>query len=278
MGVGQVAGLATSVVVDGLGATLRSARLKRGESLAQTSLATGIGPVFLAALEDENDETLPPTVNRQDMVTRYATYLGLDPQTLAATLSDGGDAITQEIPVVRPPVKRDSTLAWVGGGAAIGLVGLIALGGGLGGGDSPTSQAPTRTQRTSSTTQRPTASTPTGIAPTATQTTTGPATLRPTPPATAAINLTLDAKAGKTVWVEVRRDDAGGDQIFAGIVGGNARQVIKSAKPLWLGVAWAPNLSLTLNGEIIDADGGTESYTVTARGLTKLGRSGTNSP
>jgi cytoskeletal protein RodZ len=269
-------------VVDGIGATLRSARLTRGESLAQSSLAVGIGPLFLAALEDEQYDTLPATANRQDMLARYARHLGLDPALVTEpepVVEDDSDAITQEIPIVRAPVPRDSTLAWVGGGAAIGLVGLIALGGGLGGG-APTSQTATQPRATTATATPPRSATgtPTRPAPTNSTTSTAPTPLRPTPPVTAAINLTLTAKAGKTVWVEVRRGDANGEQVFAGIVGGTVRQAIKSAKPLWLGVAWAPNLAVTLNGEVIDAEGGTESYTVTPRGLTRLGSSGAATP
>jgi hypothetical protein len=105
-----------------------------------------------------------------------------------------------------------------------------------------------------------------------------PPTLRPTAPTTAAIELRLGAKSGKAVWVEVRRGDVGGAQVFAGIVGGGVTRVIRSAKALWLGVAWVPNVAITLNGEVIDAQGGTESYRVTPRGLKKLGRSSGTSP
>jgi hypothetical protein len=88
----------------------------------------------------------------------------------------------------------------------------------------------------------------------------------------------LDAKPGKTVWVEVRRGGVSGEQVFAGIVGGGTTKEIRSARPLWLGVAWAPNIAVTLNGEVIDTDGGTESYRVTPRGLTKLGGGNAASP
>jgi hypothetical protein len=85
----------------------------------------------------------------------------------------------------------------------------------------------------------------------------------------------LDARRGKTVWVEVRQGGVNGKQMFAGIVGGGVTRVIRSSKPLWLGVAWAPNVAITLNDEVIDATGGTESFRITARGLEKLGTSAT---
>ena len=256
----------------GIGDTLRRARVQRGQNRAACSAATGIGPAFLHALEEERFEDLPPAAHAPDLVERYAAYLGLDPKRLSdevrALVSDDPDADTQPIPIIRPPARRDSTLAWVGGGAAIGIGALVLLGGGLGSDNSrprtvttttPTTGSPTQTSSAGATTQ------PSGVGP--------PPTLRPIAPTTAAIELRLGAKTGKTVWVEVRRGDVGGTQVFAGIVGGGKTRVIRSAKPLWLGVAWTPNIAVTLNGEVIDAQGGTESYRVTPRGLKKLGGS-----
>jgi cytoskeletal protein RodZ len=258
--------------VTGIGDTLRRARVQRGQNRAACSAATGIGPAFLHALEEERFDDLPPTAHAPDLVERYAAYLGLDPKRLSdevrALVSDDPDADTQPIPIIRPPARRDSTLAWVSGGAVIGIGALVLLGGGLGSDNrrprtvtttTPTTGSPTQTSSAGATTQT------SGVEP--------PPTLRPIAPTTAAIELRLGAKAGKTVWVEVRRGDVGGTQVFAGIVGGGKTRVIRSAKPLWLGVAWAPNIAVTLNGEVIDAQGGTESYRVTPRGLKKLGGS-----
>lgn len=252
----------------GIGDTLRAARVQRGQDRAACSAATGIGPAFLHALEDERFDDLPPTAHAPDLVERYAACLGLDPKRLSdevrALVSDDPDADTQPIPIIRPPARRDSTIAWVGGGAAIGIGALVLLGGGLGSDSSrprtvPTTANPAQTPSAGATTQ------PSGVEP--------PPTLRPIAPTTAAIELRLGAKAGKKVWVEVRRGDVRGTPLFAGIVGGGNTRVIRSAKPLWLGVAWAPNVAVTLNGEVIDAQGGTESYRVTPRGLKKLGGS-----
>ena len=256
----------------GIGDTLRRARVQRGQNRAACSAATGIGPAFLHALEEERFDDLPPTAHAPDLVERYAAYLGLDPKRLSdearALVSDDPDDDTQPIPIIRPPARRDSTLAWVGGGAAIGIGALVLLGGGLGSDNGRPRTVPTRTATTGSPTQTSSAGAttqPSGVEP--------PPTLRPIAPTTAAIELRLGAKAGKTVWVEVRRGDVGGTQVFAGIVGGGKTRVIRSAKPLWLGVAWAPNIAVTLNGEVIDAQGGTESYRVTPRGLRTLGGS-----
>ena len=261
----------------GIGDTLRAARVQRGQNRAACSAATGIGPAFLHALEEERFDDLPATARAADLVERYAAHLGLDAKRLSdevrALVADDPDADTQPIPIIRPPARRDSTLAWVGGGAVIGIGALILLGGGLGSDNSrpepvttasTTAGNPTHTSSAGATTQPP------AVEP--------PPTLRPIAPTTAAIELRLGAKAGKTVWVEVRRGDVGGAQVFAGIVGGGKTRVIRSAKPLWLGVAWAPNIAVTLNGEVIDAQGGTESYRVTPRGLKKLGGSSGTTP
>jgi hypothetical protein len=94
--------------------------------------------------------------------------------------------------------------------------------------------------------------------------------LQPEPADTPAIDLRLGARAGKTVWVEVRRGGVSGPQLYAGTVGGATTKRIRSSTPLWLGVAWAPNVTVTVNDEVIDAEGGTESYMVTQRGLRRL--------
>lgn len=251
-------------VVSGIGDTLRAARLQRGDDLTMSATATGIGPKFLEFIEQERFDELPPTAHADDLVRRYATYLGIDSERLNVAGWADGDADTQEIPVVVAPQprQRDSTLLWLGAGALIGVGGLIVLGGGLGSGDppaTPTTAAGTAPRPPTATT----ATAPAGDAP-------APPTLRPAPPTRATIELRLNARAGKTVWVEVRRGDVGGPQLFAGIVGNGTTRVIRSRAPLWLGVAWAPNVAIALNGEEFDAEGGTEAYRVTARGVTRL--------
>jgi hypothetical protein len=207
----------------------------------------------------ERFDELPPTAHADALVERYATYLGLDTGHLDHAGWVRGDADTQPIPIVLArPRARDSTLLWLGAGALVGVAGLVVLGGGLGPGDPPA------TSRAAQTTATPTA--PREPAPE----TAGPPTLQPVPPRRAAIELRLGARAGKAVWVEVRRGDVNGPQLFAGIVGNGATRVIRSGTPLWLGVAWAPNVAIALNGEELDADGGTEAYRVTARGIAKL--------
>ena len=193
----------------GIGDTLRAARVQRGQNRAACSAATGIGPAFLHALEEERFDDLPPTAHAPDLVERYAAYLGLDPKRLSdevmALVSDDPDADTQPIPIIRPPARRDSTIAWVGGGAVIGIGALVLLGGGLG-----SDSARPRTVTTANPTQTPSAGAtiqPSGVEP--------PLTLRPIAPTTAAIELRLDAKAGKKVELLLINRD--GDLQYLGL-------------------------------------------------------------
>ena len=230
-------------------------------------MATGLGTRILDALERRDIEALPSTMDPGELLTRYATHLRLDAvplrENLAELIEGDAEADTRRLPLVRPPAPRDPSLVWLGAGAVLGIAGLAVLGGGLGGSDpSPTSSI------SGATPQPVTQSAPPPPPPTSPATT--PETLRPTPSPTPAIELRLGAKPGRTVWVEVRRDDVSGEQVFAGQVGDGVTRRITSARPLWLGVAWAPSVTIALNGEELDTDGGTESYRVTARGITKL--------
>ena len=266
--------------MSGLGDTLRGARERRGESLAAAAHAVGAGVAQLEALESERLDDLPDGLDRADLVDRYARHLTLDPAWLAAELAllenHDPDADTQPIPVPAPrKTARDSALIWVGAGVLLGVGALVLLGGGLRS-DSPeptsaATPAVVPTPRTS--TARPTTTT-TSSTPSSTTTTPldgqAPQVLQPEPADTPAIDLRLGGATGKTVWVEVRRGGVSGPQLYAGIVGGATTKRIRSSAPLWLGVAWAPNLTVSINDEVIDADGGTESYIVTQRGLRRL--------
>lgn len=250
--------------VIGLGDTLRGARRTHGRDLASCATATGIAIAHLRAMEEERLDTLPPDA-AADLVHRYADHLGLNGRllgdTVRAEIGADPDADTQPIPVVAAPAPRDPTLLWLGAGAAVGIGALILFGGGLGSGDTPAADAPPTTATPAGTRARP--ATPAPSPP-------PPQTLRPTPPARPAIDLRLGAQPGKTVWMEVRREGASGESLFAGVVGNGVTRRFTSRRPLWLGVAWAPNATVTVNGERIDPEGETESYLVTAKGLSRF--------
>jgi hypothetical protein len=171
------------------------------------------------------------------------------------------DADTQPIPVIRAPAGRDATLLWLGAGAAVGIGALLVFGGGVGSGGVPREDRSAAATAGTAVTLRPASSAPAQPA----------QTLRPAAaPARPIVDLRLGARAGKSVWVEVRRGNASGESLFAGVVGNGVTKRFTSRRPLWLGVAWAPNARVVLNGGEIDADGGTESYLVTATGLTRI--------
>jgi hypothetical protein len=245
-----------------LGHTLRGARRERGSDLTSCAAATGIPVEHLRAMEEERLDRLPRD-RATDIVRRYADHLGLDARLLGelvqAELAADPDADTQPIPVVGSPgPPRVATVLWLGAGAVVGLGALVVFGGGLGSGDGPSGATPTTTPP------------PAHSAPRTARTPPPPQTLRPTPPVRPAIDLRLGARSGKAVWIEVRREGASGESLFAGIVGNGVTRRFTSRTPLWLGVAWAPNATVTLNGEPIDPEGGTQSYLVTAKGLSRL--------
>ncbi len=257
--------------MSGLGDTLRGARERRGETIAAAADAIGAEAAQLEALETERLDDLPDGLDRAGLVDRYARHLELDPAWLAAELAllenHDPDADTQPIPLpATPPAKRDSALIWVGAGVVLGIGALVLLGGGL----RSDSSTPTSAAAPSVTTARTPTPPPGPPRPPTPLDAPAPQVLQPEPADTPAIDLRLGARAGKTVWVEVRRGGVSGPQLYAGTVGGAATKRIRSSTPLWLGVAWAPNVTVSVNDEVIDAEGGTESYIVTQRGLRRL--------
>lgn len=242
----------------GVGDTLRNARERLGQSLAAVSDATGLPVEALERIEREPLTDPGDAEWAAPLVERYAGHLGLDGTLLAdevrnASTGAGPDA-TQVIPVAAPERRRDPAILWIAAGAVAGIAGLAFLGGGFGSGGGDTQAKVVITTAPSA---------PNAAAPAA-------APVRPVPATRATIELRLGARPGKTVWVEVRRDGVSGKPVFAGIVGRGATRRFTSNRPLWLGVAWAPNVVVTVNGEQIDAPGGTESYLVTARGLRRF--------
>lgn len=73
-----------SVSTDGVptealgGALLRQLRLARGLEISDISERTRIRPAFLAAIEAETRDELPPRVYAAGFIRQYASYLGLD--------------------------------------------------------------------------------------------------------------------------------------------------------------------------------------------------------
>lgn len=79
--------------VDGIGETLRNARVGRGLTIEQAAQDTRISPRFLEALEEEQFEALPAPVYVRGFLRSYANYLRLDATPLLARLQDGGSPV-----------------------------------------------------------------------------------------------------------------------------------------------------------------------------------------
>ena len=116
---------------DGFGAALRAARTSRGLTLAEASARTRIRASYLAALEEEQLDALPPYPFVRGFLRTYAVELGLDPERLLQRL-----AVIMPEPAPRPIEEsrrlesaivpaRPLTLAQQIGRSA-GIVGLVA--------------------------------------------------------------------------------------------------------------------------------------------------------
>ena len=67
-----------------IGDRLRQARERRGISIGEASAALKIRVPIIDAFEREDHSQLPPRVYALGQLRTYATYLGLDPSTVAA--------------------------------------------------------------------------------------------------------------------------------------------------------------------------------------------------
>ena len=116
---------------DGFGAALRAARTSRGLTLAEASARTRIRASYLAALEEEQLDALPPYPFVRGFLRTYAVELGLDPDRLLQRL-----AVIMPEPAPRPIEEsrrlestivpaRPLTLTQQIGRSA-GIVGLVA--------------------------------------------------------------------------------------------------------------------------------------------------------
>lgn len=95
------------------GELLRNARAYRGVSLADAERATRINRRYLAALEQEAFDQLPPLTYARGIVRIYAQYLGLDPLTVLAKFEEAHGQRSmgfRVVPTVRP--VREPVAHW----------------------------------------------------------------------------------------------------------------------------------------------------------------------
>jgi transcriptional regulator with XRE-family HTH domain len=114
---------------DGVGSSLRSARLQRGVTLDEAAEQTRISRRYLEALENDSPpDRFPSPTYARFFVRDYAQYLGLDPAHVDATYPSTDDDAEHrlESPLVagRRPSRRWSTIALV----AAALTAIVVLG------------------------------------------------------------------------------------------------------------------------------------------------------
>lgn len=112
------------------GEMLQRARTARGLSIADAERALKIRASYLAALEEERFDALPPRAYAKGFIRSYAGFLGIDPQPLLAIFEqvhpqprDSGSPPVVDIPIepaVAPsPLRRFLTYALVVVGVAV---------------------------------------------------------------------------------------------------------------------------------------------------------------
>src|SRR5512133_918273 len=90
-----------------IGEQLKQARLKRGLSLEEASQATHIRPHYLEALENDQRDALPSSVQGRGCLRLYAGLLELPVADLLATW-EGKIPIEQTPPPVMVPPTQDA--------------------------------------------------------------------------------------------------------------------------------------------------------------------------
>ncbi len=122
------------------GENLRRERELRGVSLREMADATKIGLRFLQAIEQDRLDILPGGMFPRAFVRQYATYLGLEPDKLAADFAYYHSDRTAASPPAKsvwPSLRRRVMLGLAGGGIVCGLLLLLWAQRACGGGRSP---------------------------------------------------------------------------------------------------------------------------------------------
>lgn len=110
-----------------LGELLHNARVYRGATLLDAERATRINRRYLAALEQEAFEALPPLPYARGIVRVYAQYLGLDPVTVLALFEEayGQRNIPLQLQPATRSTPREPFLHWAPNFAVIAF--MVAL-------------------------------------------------------------------------------------------------------------------------------------------------------
>jgi cytoskeletal protein RodZ len=262
-----------------IGSHLADRRRHLGLTLADCESATKIRAKYLRAIEEDRlDEVLERAYVRSFLRT-YATFLEADVGSVLTEYDEryGEDELQTQHQLVPPkppaPGRRAALRRWlvsprrrsprrgavwvvVGIGGALGL--LLWLGSLS---ESPSTSplepvAPTTAPRSAA--ARP-------------GTATAPARSPRRAPAGASVRLTLAGEGTKGSYVRVQRGGATGPVIYEGTVSPGTTVRLRSSRPLWMRVGWAPNLHVSVNGRQMPLSGGTGNFTVTSTSVTPIG-------
>jgi cytoskeleton protein RodZ len=117
---------------DSLGERFRAAREARGLSFSQVAEQLRIRSVYLAAIEDENWNTIGAPVYIRGFLRTYARFLGIDPEEAVAAFNRTQpepappQALAREAAAHDTPVSsRGSVLIWIAGTVAVLLVAFV---------------------------------------------------------------------------------------------------------------------------------------------------------
>jgi cytoskeletal protein RodZ len=241
-----------------IGNSLREARQRQGLDLARVEDATKIRGKYLQALEDERFEVLPAETYVKGFLRAYAEFLGLDGE-LYVDEFNSRFASVEELPVASAPPRRrkrasESSFVVVALAGIVAVAILVVVAFTLSN-DGSSNGAPDLTDRRASTQTSGSSAGETN------------ATAPQQQPATTA-RLVLTAARGPC-WVEVRRNAADGEVLFAGTIE-QGRSMRFTGKRLWLifGTAPSENLNVRLNGQrVSDFPAGEPVVIASAKGI-----------
>jgi len=241
-----------------IGNSLREARQRQGLDLARIEETTKIRAKYLQALEDERFDVLPAETYVKGFLRTYAEHLGLDGQIYVDEFNSRFASV-EELPAASAPPHRPRRRASESSFVIVALAGIVAVAilvvvaFTLSNDDG--SDAGSKLADTAASTQPPSQGAVSGSATTSR-------------PRTAATRVVLTAARG-ACWVEVHRNAANGELLFAGTIE-RGRSMRFTGKRLWLVFGNAPseNLDVKLNGRVVrDFPAGEQVVIATSKGI-----------
>ena len=236
-----------------IGSSLHEARVRRGLDLSQVERDTKIRTKYLAALEEDDFDTLPSPAYARGFLRTYADYLGLEGQRFVDEYHSRF-APPDETAVVAPVRIRRRRIALRPSLAAAVLVAALLLG-------LIAWQVTSRGGGRHGATSQPTSSV---AATTTTRVSHRPATTAAAP---ALARVTLSATRGPC-WLSVHVGSAAGAFVWEGTLQ-TGRSLHFVSKRLWIRIGAPWNLDAKLNGKPTPLSSKTGDFVVTGERVTQ---------